>query len=228
MKVRWYMERGDISILKSWFKFNRVCVEFRRTSWNLHEFEMLAGWISDAVCESGLDGAEMPFCGPGWRWVVTKMEVKHRHQDLNLVEKRPRWRREINLRAWLGVRCKSWDLAGVRWDTDWVGTVILRPEYVVMWLHLDSIIMTWIEVRRDLDCDEVWISRPGWTWQRWPWDANICNLDGAWMEVTQEYWDLNAGDAGSGWRWDTNLGTWIAPWWDLAGAEIQSTRPGWG
>ena len=26
------------------------------------------------------------------------------------------------------------------------------------------------------------------------------NLDGAWMEVTQESWDLNAGDAGPGWR----------------------------
>ena len=52
-------------------------------------------------------------------------------------------------------------------------------------------------------------------------------LDGAWMEVTQESWDLNAGDAGSGWRWDTNLGTWIALRWDLEGAEIQSTRPGW-
>ena len=46
------------------------------------------------------------------------------------------------------------------------------------------------------------------------------------MEVTQEYWDLNAGDAGSGWRWDTNLGTWIALRWDLGGAQIQSTRPG--
>ena len=34
---------------------------------------------------------------------------------------------------------------------------------------------------------------------------NICNLDGAWMEVTQESWDLNAGDAGSGLRCNTNL-----------------------
>ena len=88
--------------------------------------------------------------------------------------------------------------------------------------------MTWVEVRCDLDCGEVWISGPGWAWQGWRWDANICNLDGAWVEVTQEYWDLDAGDAGSGWRWDTNLGTLIAPRWDLEGAEIQSTRPGWG
>ena len=35
------------------------------------------------------------------------------------------------------------------------------------------------------------------------------------MEVTQESWDLNAGDAGSGWRCDTNLETWIALRWDL-------------
>ena len=74
-------------------------------------------------CESGLDGAEMPFCGPGWRWVVTKMEVKHKYQDMNLVETRPRWRGEINLGAWLGVMCKSWDLAegkmghGLSWDS---------------------------------------------------------------------------------------------------------------
>ena len=87
--------------------------------------------------------------------------------------------------------------------------------------------MTWIEVRHDLDCGEVWISGPGLVWQGWRWDANICNLDGAWMEVTQESWDLNAGDTGSGWRWDTNLGTWIALRWDLEGAEIQSTRPAW-
>ena len=83
-------------------------------------------------------------------------------------------------------------------------------------------------MRRDLDCGGVWISGPRWMWQGWRWDANICNLDGAWMEVTQESWDLNACDAGSGWRWDTNLGTWIALRWDLEGAEIQSTRPGWG
>ena len=80
--------------------------------------------------------------------------------------------------------------------------------------------MTWIEVRRDLDCGEVWVSGPGWTWQGWRWDANICNLDGAWMEVTQEYWDLNAGDAGSGWRWDTNLGTWLHQDGTLKGLKL--------
>ena len=159
MKVRWYMERGDTSILKSWFRFKRVCVEFRRTSWNLHEFEMLAGWIS---VESGLDGAEMPFCGPGWRWAVTKMEVKHRHQDLTLVEKRSRWRREINLGAWLGVRCKSLDLAGgemgqgLSWDSHletWIHCNVTTSRIQLSWpgLRWD---VTWIVVRceyRDLD-----------------------------------------------------------------------------
>ena len=169
MKVRWYMERGDTSILKSWFRFNRVCVEFRRTSWNLHEFEMLAGWISDAVLWTGLDGAEMPFCGPGWRWVVTKMEVKHRHQDLNLVEKRPRWRRETNLGAWLGVRCKSWDLAGG------------EMQHGLSW---DSHLETWI--RCNVTTSRMRLSWPGLRW------------DVTWIVVRCEYRDLDGRGKGEG------------------------------
>ena len=103
---------------------------------------------------------------------------------------------------------------------DWVETAILRPEYVVMWLHLGF-------NYNDLEWGETW---PGLRWgvnigtwvdvARVKVDANICNLDGAWMDVTQEYWDLNAGDAGSGWRWDTNFWTWIAPRWDLDGLKF--------
>ena len=100
MKVRWYMERGDISILKSWFKFNRVCVEFRRTSWNLHEFEMLAGWISDAVLwiwfgwswnailwtwlevSRHQDGGETQTSGSEFSWETTQMEKRDKSKSL--------------------------------------------------------------------------------------------------------------------------------------------------
>ena len=56
------------------------------------------------------------------------------------------------------------------------------------------------------------------------------------MEVTQDSWDLDAGDAGSGWRWDTNLGTWIAIWWswlevrcylDVGEMQISGPRLRW-
>ena len=118
-------------------------------------------------CESGLDGAEMPFCGPGWRWVVTKMEVKHKYQDLNLVETRPRWRGEINLGAWSWGWCANLETwMRVKWDMDWVETAILRPEYVVMGLHLGF-------NYHDLDWDETW---PG-LW----WGMNI----GTWMDVAR-------------------------------------------
>ena len=100
MKVRWYMERGDTSILKSWFRSNRVCVEFRRTSWNLHEFEMLAGWISDAVLwiwfgwswnailwtwlevSRHQDGGETQTSGPEFSWETTQMEKRDTSRSL--------------------------------------------------------------------------------------------------------------------------------------------------
>ena len=148
--------------------------------WNLDSGLTGSAWSSDAhletcmslkcwldgsqmqFCGSGSDGAEMPFCGPGWRWVATKMEVKRKYQGLNLVETRPRWRGEINLGAWLEVRCKSWDLAegemghGLSWDCHletWIrynGTTY-RIQLAWPGLRWD---MTWIVVRgeyRDLD-----------------------------------------------------------------------------
>ena len=173
----------------------------------------------------------MPFCGPGWRWVVTKMEVKHKYKDLNLVETWPRWRGDINLGAWLEVRYKSWDLAegemghGLSWDSHietWKSNGN-TSKIQLSWpgLRWD---VTWIVVGceyRDLDGrnkgeSEMLIFVPRW------------NLDGAWMEVTQESWDLNAGDAGSGWRWDTDLETWIALRWDLEGADRVPSRGGFG
>ena len=132
---------------------------------NLETCMSLKCWLGGSqmqFCESGLDGAEMPFCGPGWRWVVTKMEVKHKYQDMNLVETRPRWRGEINLGAWLGVMCKSWDLDegemghGLSWDS-----------------HFE----TWI--RCNGTTSRIQLSWPGLRW------------DVTWIVVGYEYRDLD-------------------------------------
>ena len=157
------MERGDTSILKSWFRFNGVCCEFRHTSWNLHEFEMLAGWISyavlwiwfgwswDAILWTWLevsrhqDGGETQISGPEFSWDTTQMERRDKSRG---------WC--ANLETWMRVR----------WDMDWVETAILRPEYVVMGLHLGF-------NYHDLDWDETW---PG-LW----WGMNI----GTWMDVAR-------------------------------------------
>ena len=167
MKVRWYMERGDTSILKSWFRFNRVCVEFRSTSWNLHEFEMLAGWISDPVLwiwfgwswnailwtwlevNRHQDGGETQTSGPEFSWETTQMEKRDKSRSLAGDE--------------MQILRLSW---GVRWDMDWVETAISRPVYVVMWLHLGF-------NYHDLDWGEMW---PG-LW----WGVNI----GTWMDVAR-------------------------------------------
>ena len=169
MKVRWYMERGDTSILKSWFRFNRVCVEFRRTSWNLHEFEMLAGWILDAVL----------WIWFGWSWnaiLWTWLEVS-RHQvgcetqtsGPEFSWERPRWIREINLGAWLGVRCKSWDLAGG------------EKGHGLSW---DSHLETWI--RCNVTTSRIQLSWPGLRW------------DVTWIVVGCEYRDLGGRGKGEG------------------------------
>ena len=39
------------------------------------------------------------------------------------------------------------------------------------------------------------------------------NLNGTWKGVTQESWELNAGDTRPGWRWDANLCTLMEVRW---------------
>ena len=189
------------------------------SAWNsdthLEACMRLRCWLDESqmqFCGSGLDGAEMPFCGPGWRWVVTKMEVKHKYKDLDLIETQPQMERRHKSRSLAGgemqilkvgwISCNgttseiqlSWP--GLRWDVTWI---VVSCEY------------------RDLDGRgkgegemQIFVIKMvlGWRWH-------------------EESWGLHAGDAGSGWRRDTNLETWIALRWELEGAEIQYTRPGW-
>ena len=76
-----------------------------------------------------------------------------------------------------------------------------------------------LEMRRDMDGDEMQISRPGWRW------------DTIWMEEGCNYKKLNGGEPGHGWRWDTHPETSMGLRWDLAGIEMQQDgveeRLGW-
>ena len=89
--------------------------------------------------------------------------------------------------------------------------------------------MNWTKVRRYLDCGEVWISGPGWTWHGWRWDVNIftkmefkwCTVGGdtrilglecrwyrTWMEVRHKSWDLECIKIGPWMGWDSIYKTW--------------------
>ena len=169
MKVRWYMERGDTSILKSWFRFNRVCVEFRQTSWNLHEFEMLAGWISDAVLwiwfgwswdailwtwlevSRHQDGGETQISGPEFSWDTTQMERRDKSRSL-----------------------AGGDVQILRLGWGWDGT----------WIELRQPFETWI--RCNGTTSRIQLSWPGLRW------------DVTWIVVGCEYRDLDGCGKGEG------------------------------
>ena len=74
-------------------------------------------------------------------------------------------------------------------------------------------------MRRNMDGDEMQISRPGWRW------------DTMWMEEGCNYKKLNGGEPGHRWRWDAHPETWMGLRWDLAGIEMQQDgvegRLGW-
>ena len=111
-----------------WFRFYRVCMEFRRTSWNLYEFEMLAGWISDAVLRIWFgwswdailwtwlevsrhqDGGETQISGPEFSWDTTQMERRDKSRsqagdDTQIFRLGWGWER-----TWIELRQPSWDL----------------------------------------------------------------------------------------------------------------------
>ena len=117
---------------RSWFRFNRVCVEFRRTSWNLYEFEMLDGWISDAVLwicfgwswdailwtwlevSRHQDGGETQISGPEFSWDMTQMERRDTSRSLAGGEMqilRLGWGWDG---TWIELRQPSWDLNTLR------------------------------------------------------------------------------------------------------------------
>ena len=143
------------------------------------------------------------------------MEVTHEFRNLDEGEMGPGWRWDAQLETWIGVR---WDLDGA------------EIQYIV----------TWMELKRVLDGDEMPITGPvldgGETRPWWTCDANLgtwmdvrLNLDGCealiyrpewrWNRTLIEMWriyrDLDLGKKGQRWSWATIR---------VDGVE---TRPGW-
>ena len=127
-----------------------------------------------------LDLGETRILGPGCRWERTWKHLASTFWDLGLRVwgdvkaaqmkfSGPGWRGEINLRAWLRVRCKSCDLAegemghGLSWDS-----------------HLE----TWI--RCNGTTSRIQLSWPGLRW------------DVTWIVVRCEYRDLDGRGKGEG------------------------------
>ena len=127
---------------------------------------------------------------------------------------------------------------GVRWDLD--GAEI---QYIV----------TWMELRRMLDGDEMPITLPvldeGETRPWWMCDANVgtwmdvrLNMDGceAWIyrhewrwnrtliEMQRIYRDLDLGKKGQRWGWAIIRVTWMELRRDLVGGETWISGLGWG
>ena len=90
------------------------------------------------------------------------------------------WREGVNLGAWMEMECKYWDL-GVRWDFDWVETHILKLGYVEVELgwSWEANLLTWMDVRHEMDGCEMPTSCPVWRWDAtWilGWDNNHGNV----------------------------------------------------
>ena len=150
------------------------------------------------------------------------------------------------------MECKYWVLA-VRWGLDWVETHILRPGYVAVELGWSwgAILLTWMDVRHEMDGCEMPTSWPGcnMNWRilghGWMWNGAW----GAWMQVRQDmngskthvmipgwvsdwtwmdkrcsFQDPHEGETWPGWRWDTYIETCIELNCDLDGCETLISR----
>ena len=76
--------------------------------------------------------------------------------------------------------------------------VVCETWHVWRW---DTNVVTQAEVELYMDEGEIGIFGPGWKWA------------GTWMEMRQEFWDLEAGEAGHGCRWSTHPETRISLIW---------------
>ena len=219
------------------------------------------GTYIGALVESWyLDVGETRILGPGCRWERTWKHLTSTFWDLGMRVwgdlkaaqmqfSGPGWRGEINLGAWLGVRCKSWDLAEGE-----MGHGLGRDSHLETWIRCNGTTsrielswpgltwdVTWIVVRceyRDLHGRAKGEGEMRIFVLRW-------SLNGTQKGVTQESCGLNAGDTGPGWRWDANLCTLMeVRWytdrvyasilgfgflWDRTWMEVRCTflKPGW-
>ena len=119
------------------------------------------------------------------------------------------------------------------WGLDWVETHILRPGYIIkveLGWSWGAILLTWMDVRHEMDGCEMSTSWPGWRW------------DATWIK---EILDMDRCDTVHGGGWDNNLGN--VRWgmtcmevrrtfsdvdgleiWDLDGAEMLFAGPAFG
>ena len=102
VEVRWYRDRDDIRTFWHGCRWGRTWMEMKRTSMGLR---------------LDLGVAELHFSGHGWRWDVTRMEVRCKYQDLDWGETRPGWSRDFNMGAWLELVGGDM-LLGWRWDAN--------------------------------------------------------------------------------------------------------------
>ena len=76
--------------------------------------------------------------------------------------------------------------------------VVCETWHVWRW---DTNVVTQAEVELYMDEGEIGIFGPGWKWA------------GTWMEMKQEFWDLEAGEAGNGRMWRTHPETRMSLIW---------------
>ena len=158
------------------------------------------GWRWDAYLKTwigmgwDLDGAEIqyPVTWMELRRILDGGERRIMRPVFDGGETRPRWTCDANFGTWMDVRlnldgCEARIYRpGWRWDR-----TLIKMRCIYRDLDLGkmghrwswaTIRVTWMELRRDLDGGETWISGLGWKW------------DMIWMEVTHGYMDLDGGE----------------------------------
>ena len=150
------------------------------------------------------------------------------------------------------MECKYWVL-GVRWDLDWVETHILRPGYVAVELGWSwgAILLTWMDVRHEMDGCEMPTSWPGCNMNWRILDMDGCETvhggghgcrwgrtwmevrhimipgwvsDWTWMDTRCSFRDLHEGETWPGWRWEAYIETCFEMSCDLDGCETLISR----
>ena len=212
MKVRWYMDGGDIIFFWPGLRWDRKRMPMRCKFWNLVGFETVSLWSWDATwmrvrCNTmDLHEGEMVH-GCRWdndiwiliQWDRSKLDA---HLDTRMACG------YTLIRIWSGMRL---DLDGWRWDVYLRGLMELRRcvggsdkhggMFAPKWSWY-AIIVTWIKLRCDINASEMLLE--------WRWDANIGTL----MEVRV---DMNGCEIYISWpgcswyknglSWDTHFGT---------------------
>ena len=185
-------------------------------------------------------------------WDRAWLDVRHTFWDLDGFEMGPGWSWDTNVGNLMEVIChlEGGEMQisghGLRWNTTLVDGLVGGE--TGHWHRCALHLQTWMEVRRDLDWGDTWISGPEWSWEaawREVWCVYIdldwvetvhvgetkifgpgSRWDRTWMEVRHISWDLDEFEIGHGWNWDEILGTWMELRHHLGGGESQISGHG--